>query len=349
MKRKPNDTVLSERESTILNCVVGAYVRSASPVGSRYLAKEFDLGISPATIRNVMNDLEEAGFLCQPHVSAGRIPTDRGYRFYVDSLMAVQKLRRRERKLIDDNLGRYSIDVQQILDAASRVLCQISEQLGVVLEPRFYEGVFQKMELVGVSENRVLAVISIRSGLVKTIMMEIESSVSADQLHATSFLITERLSGLSLREVKETIDARLSDVTVGENSLVRLVLESSDRLFDFDEPGGLHLGGTKNIVSNPEFSQHRDIAKILGLIESKEGLFSAFRRAHASDVTVCIGEENDEELFRGCSIVAVPYSVGSVTGSLGVIGPTRMAYARIIPLVDYVGDSLTRMLCNNWS
>ncbi len=343
------DVVLTERENLILNCVVEAYVPAATPVGSRFLAKKFNLGISPATIRNVMNDLEDMGLLCQPHVSAGRVPTDKGYRFYVDGLMAVQRLRKRDRQIVDANLHRDSVDVCEILGAASQVLSRISAQLGVVLEPRFYQGIFQKMELVSVSENRIMAVISIKSGLVKTILVEIESAFSQEQLHATSFVINERLSGLSLKEVKETIDERLTDVAIGNNRLIRLILQSSDRLFDFESQDGLHLGGAMNIVANPEFSEREDVAWVLGLLEGKERISSMFKLAVDRDVSVSIGEENQENLFRACSVVAVPYTLGSVTGAVGVVGPTRMAYARIIPLVDYVGLSLTKMFCEKWS
>ncbi len=195
-------TALTERENLILNCVVESYVTNAIPVGSRTLAKKYDLGISPATIRNVMNDLEDLGYLSQPHVSAGRIPTDKGYRFYVDSLMLLKSLARRDRNLIEKGLLKVSVDVTDILASASQVLGKISTQLGVVLEPRFYQGVFEKMELVSVSGNRILAVISIKSGLVKTIMMEIKSEVSSEQLHEAYQIINQLLSGLSLWEVK---------------------------------------------------------------------------------------------------------------------------------------------------
>ena len=337
------DTVLKERESLILSCVVEAYVQTAKPVGSRTLCKKFGLNISPATVRNVMNDLEENGFLCQPHVSAGRIPTDKGYRFYVDGLMNLRKLNKRELELINNNLKTYSADIREILDAASRVLGRISSQLGVVLEPRFYEGIFLKMELVSVSDTRIMAVISIESGLVKTIMMEIESGVSRDQLHQTSFLINERLSGLSLKEVKETIDERLRDASDENNSLIRFILQSSDRLFDFDSYNETHLGGTLNIVSNPEFADRGDVARILGLIENKENLLSNFHLDYDSSVAVSIGEENKKGVLQTCSVIVAPYVIGNVVGSLGVVGPTRMQYARIIPLVDYMGLTLTKM------
>ncbi len=344
-----SDRVLTDRENLILNCVVESYVQGATPVGSRNLARNYNLGISPATIRNVMTDLEEMGYLCQPHVSAGRIPTDKGYRFYVDSLMALQKLKKRERQIIWDNLSQFATDVNDILAAASRVLANISSQLSVVLEPRFYQGIFQKLELVSVSDTRVLAVISIESGLVKTIMMEIESAVSRDQLDQTSLMINERLSGLSLKEVKETIDARLHDVSQYDNKLINLILESSDRLFDFKSHEVLHFGGAPNMVANPEFSQKDDVARILDLIESKESILHKFDENGDNKVYVRIGRENKEDVFHNYSIITAQYHIGNVSGGLGVVGPTRMRYAKIIPLVDFVGMTLTRMLSDKLS
>jgi len=343
LNKKP-EGVLSQRESYVLNCIVEAYVCSASPVGSRYLCKKYSMDFGPATIRNIMNDLEEMGFLCQPHVSAGRVPTDLAYRFYVDSLMSTRRLGKRERRVVDDSLGVHSADVKEILLVASQVLGRISAQLGVVLEPSFNRGVFQKMDLVRISPSRLMAVISIKSGLVKTIMMEIESSVPEDMLHQTVFLVNERLSGLSLREVKETIDQRLTDVTVSGNSVIQLILDSTEKLFSFDQKEDVHLGGTSNIVSNPEFAQSEDVARMLGLIENKNSLVNKFVREEDAHLSILIGEENKEDLFRACSVVMAPYSVGNIGGSLGVIGPTRMEYSKIISLVGYVGRALTRHL-----
>lgn len=333
---------LTERESLILNCLVESYVTNAKPVGSRYLAKKYDLGISPATIRNVMNDLEDLGYLGQPHISAGRIPTDKGYRFYVDSLMMIKSLAKRERSLIEENLLRVSVDVADILASASQVLAKISAQLGVVLGPRFYQGVFEKMELVSVSGSRILAVISIKSGLVKTIMMEIETEVSSEQLHEAAQIINERLSGLSLKEVKETIDERLAEVTTRNDRLIRLIVESSDKLFNFENHKELHLGGTHNIVANPEFLDQGYATRILQLLESKQSILHLLSDKQAEEVSISIGGENHEDGFAGFSVITTRYNVGDITGTLGVVGPTRMHYAKIVPLVDFMGKMLTQ-------
>jgi heat-inducible transcriptional repressor len=343
--RKQREIALTDRENLILNCIVESYVHTAKPIGSRFLAKKYQLGISPATIRNVMNDLEEKGFLTQPHVSAGRIPTDKGYRHFVDRIKLVQFLSRNDRRIILDNLRKDNVAVQEIFETASQILGKISSQLGVVLEPRFQQGVFEKMELVPLAEGRVLAVISIKSGLVKTIVMEVEADLSRDQLLGASRLINERLHGLALQKIRETIGERLGSVPDEEHkNLILLIIQSSDRLFNFDDQLDLHLGGAHNIVSNPEFSEQEETARILELIESKDRLLTHFSEIGDEEVAISIGEENNSVLFKNCSIISSRYKFGGIAGTLGVVGPTRLHYPKIISLVEYMGRVLSQQL-----
>jgi heat-inducible transcriptional repressor len=337
-------SALTDREKRILELVVEIYVRTATPVSSKYLAKRFGLGLSPATIRHVLGELEVKGYLSQPHISAGRIPSDKGYRFYVDHLMKVRTLAKKERAAIRAAVAMSSVDVRRILEAASGVLGNISSQLGVVMEPLFFQGIFQKLELVSVSDSRLMVVISIKSGLVKTIMMEVESGLSRHVLAETSTILNERLSGLSVREVKETIDERLRDVRGGDEKLIRYIVKSSNRLFDFSKESDIMLSGALNITSSPEFSDRNYAEKILSLISDKEGLWDCFADAFQEDFSIRIGTENPGVSFDGCSMITASYHVGDVAGRVGVVGPTRMSYKRIVPLVDYMGQLLTNEL-----
>ncbi|MFQ5601811.1 MAG: heat-inducible transcriptional repressor HrcA [bacterium] len=342
--------LLSQRESIILRSVVECYVQNAAPVGSRLLVKKYELGVGPATIRNVMNDLEEMGYLQQPHVSAGRVPTDKGYRFYVDSMMTVPSLAQNERRIILDNLRKVSVDVYDLFETTSQILGKISSQLGVVLEPRFHQGVLQKIELVSIAENKILAVISIKSGFVKTIMLEVDITLSPSQLQKTSWFINERLAGLTLKQIKDTIGVRLTSSAANVNhKLIHLIVKSSHKLFSFDDEKNLHLGGTHNIVSNPEFSDRNETVKLLELIESKRGILHQFNETPEEKLSITIGGENKDGMFKNCSIVSSKYCVGNVSGILGVVGPTRMQYAKIISLVNYMGKVLTRELYSNLS
>lgn len=337
---------LTQREILVFNSIVESFVLKAAPVGSRYLAKKYNLMISPATIRNVMTDLEDRGLICQPHTSAGRIPTDKGYRHYVDSLMKVAKLSSTQKKSILEEIRNVSQDIEEILDESSRVLARISNQLGVVLSPRFYQGILEKIEFVTISEKKLMVVLTIKSGLVKTILIEVESEIPRERLAETASILTERLHGLTLKEVKETLDERLRDPGRGDINLIQLLVESSDRLFSHQNVfSNFHYDGTKNIVVQPEFEDHEKMKKILDLIENKEIIIKMLNeQEYLGGISISIGEENKEELMKNCSLITTTYNVGETIGTIGVIGPTRMQYDNIVALVQFMAETLGYIL-----
>lgn len=336
---------LTERERMILNSVVAQFVAGTVPVGSRALAKKYKMALSPATIRNTMMDLEEMGYVTQPHTSAGRVPTDKGYRFYVDGLASIEELGDRERKQIIDHIREVSQEVEAILESASQMLGRISSQLGVVLSPRFYQGIFQKMEIVQVAETKLLLAITIKGGLVRTIIMEVHRQVSRGRLEETARIINERLHGLTLEEIKNSMDRRLQGLVRGEDSLVQLIVDSADRLFDFDQHRNFHFGGTHNIMAQPEFSDHEKLADILNLLENKEMIVHIFgQEEQAENLSITIGHENRGEVLKHCTVITAAYHLGNISGTLGVLGPTRMQYPKTIALVDFMGKLLTKVL-----
>jgi heat-inducible transcriptional repressor len=336
---------LTERERMVLNSIVENFVDSAVPVGSRMLAKKYKMSISPATIRNTMMDLEDLGYVTHAHTSAGRQPTDKGYRYYVDSLAPIRQLGEKQKREILDHLQEVSQQIEAILDNASQVLARISSQLGVVLSPRFYQGVFEKMEIVQVADTRLLLVITIRGGLVKTIMMEIQRQVSRETIEDTVRIINERLHGLTLEGIKTSIDKRLGGVGGGESALVKLIVESAGTLFDFDRSRNFHFGGTHNIMTQPEFSDHENLSKIINMLEDKEMIIHVFgQEESAESLSISIGHENKDELLKHCTLITATYHIGNITGTLGVLGPTRMQYPKTIALVDYMANVLTTVL-----
>ncbi|RKY80248.1 heat-inducible transcription repressor HrcA [candidate division KSB1 bacterium] len=338
---------LTEREKLVLNLIVHNFVMTVGPVSSRQLCKKYNLGVSPATIRNVMMDLEEKGYITQPHVSAGRVPTDQGYRVYVDSLMKSEKLSRKEKDIIYRDLRKVSRDIDLILQKASQVLGKVSHQLGIVLVPHFYEGIFEKLELVPISDTRTLLVISIRSGLVKTIMLELDFEISRENLETTARIINERLHGLRLKEIKETIDERLRNVSKGSPNLIHYFMRSADEVFNFENWEDFYYGGTSNILQQPEFSDHQRLEALMEVLEDRRTILQVLSRSSKEGkVTVTIGEENKLEKMRSCSVISTVYRVGNMRGVLGVIGPTRMHYAKIVPLVGYMSSMLSEILNN---
>jgi len=339
---------LSERERLILNAIVESFVHNAVPVGSRYLSKKSGMDMSPATIRNVMMDLEERGLVAQPHTSAGRVPTDKGYRFYVDSLMLVETLGEPEKQRILEQLRRVSLGVDTILEAASQVMARVSSQLGVVLSPRFFQGIFEKIELVAIAEKKILMVFSIKSGLVRTIVMEVAAEVSREVLEKTARVLNERLHGLSLNEIKQSLDRRMRHAGDVNPELIERILDSADLLFSEESRRGLHFGGTNNIVAQPEFTDHQQLAKILNLLENREILIHLFEQGDDPEkISITIGDENRDELIKHCSLITASYHIGNISGTLGVLGPTRLRYSKVVALVDYMAKILTEVLDKN--
>jgi heat-inducible transcriptional repressor len=339
---------LNERERHVLNSIVENFVRNAAPVGSRYLAKKGGMDMSPATIRNVMMDLEEMGYVAQPHTSAGRVPTDKGYRFYVDSLMMIEALPEQEKRQILEHLHRVSQSVDTVLESASQVLARVSSQLGVVLSPQFYQGVFDKIELVPIAEKKILMVLSIKSGLVRTIVMEAATEFSREVLEKTAQVINERLHGLSLKEIKQSLDRRMRHAGDANADLIARIVESAGVLFTDDERRSLHFGGTNNIVNQPEFTDHQQLSKVLNLLENREILIHLFAQGDGAEkITITIGDENREELIKHCSLITTSYHIGNISGTLGVLGPTRIRYSKMVALVDFMAKILTNVLEKN--
>lgn len=337
---------LNEREQSILHHVVYNYIQTAIPVGSRYISKHFESSLSPASIRNVMADLEELGFLSHPHTSAGRVPTDLGYRFYIDYLMEMQQLDDEEKVRIHAQLDQTN-DADEMLRETSKILGKISHQLSIVSSPHLSSGVLEKIELVPITSSKLLVIISIRTGIVRTLMMEVGAEVRRDHLDKIGQVLNERLSGLTLREIRDSFVDRLRDKQGEESGLVRLFIESVDQLFtDSKERDKILIGGTKNIIEHPEFVDPKNFRSVIELIENEDIIVHLLEKHDElqKGFVVTIGAENKDETAKEYSFVTATYDVEGVTGRVGIIGPTRMNYSKMIPLVDYVAQTIAKML-----
>ncbi|MCK5739004.1 heat-inducible transcription repressor HrcA, partial [bacterium] len=329
---------LSERESEILESLIKCFTANANPVGSRFLSKKMSTKLSPATIRNVMFDLEEKGLINQPHTSAGRVPTDMGYRVYVNSLMHQRYLTAPEKRAIEARFEFLNPNQNLIMARTSQVLSEISRQLGVVLAPRFEEGVFRRLELVRLSVTRLLVVISIESGLARTVSIELKSVTLEDEIEDTVRKLNERLSGLTLSEIRRSIGKRLDDLTHTDVGLINFFVDSVASLFTMDLTEEVHVDGMHQVVNLPEFSDMARTRQMLDLVENQKQLIMHVLNdsGQADAVSILIGNENDDRLLKELSLVSATYQVGGIAGVLGIIGPTRMQYAKMVALVDYV-------------
>ena len=350
---------LSLRERQVLGIVIQSYVVSATPVGSRTIARNYNLGLSDATIRNVMADLEADGFISQPHTSAGRVPTDKGYRYYVDLLMNVSGIDEEEKQRIDAGFSTRTPELKgsnaEVLGAAAKVLGSISRQLGVVLPPRLSNAVFERLDIVQLASTRIMVVIAIQSLFVKTIVMELTAEISRQKIDDVVNVLNERLSGLTLEEIRSSIGKRLSDCQSREG-LMNSIVGAADTLFDESSIlERLYISGTENIVDQPEFKQPQKVRDIITMIEDKFGIVRLVDNAvlagthlgQERDVSISIGAENRIDNAVDLTIVSSPYYAGKMVGKVGIMGPKRMDYEHAVRVVNYMAGCLSEALTAN--
>lgn len=337
---------LSDREREILRLVVKSFVSTAGPVGSRFLAKTFPIGLSPASIRNTMSDLEDMGYLDHPYTSAGRIPTELGYRTFVDELMESVGLDPSEKQLLKKELENLMGDTQELMRESSRLLGRLSNLLAVVLSPKLSTGVLDRLEVVPLSSSRAMIVLSVRGGLVRTIVVELEFELRRPQLDRVVSMLNERLCGLTLEEIRETYATRLRDLQDDETGIVRLVLNETAQLFsEQPESRRVSFSGTQNIIAQPEFQEPDEIRRVVKLLEDESIVVQLLEdRGGKGENTavVRIGRENSSENADRYSIVTAQYHLGEAMGTIGVIGPMRMDYPRVVALVEGMAALLSQ-------
>lgn len=336
---------LTERERLILRLVVNHFVGTADPVGSRSLQRTYDIGLSPASIRNTMSDLEEQGYLGHPHTSAGRVPTDFGYRAYVDELMDVKPLEMSERKLLFERISLVHAEIEELIYESARIISQMSNLLGVALGPRFANAVFRRLDIVPVTSTRAMFVVTVESGLAKTLVLDVEAEIDGSSLPSVVRLLNERLSGLSFREIRETAAERIRDAEDSDEELVSFVLKSTSVIFsDPPERRRFAYSGTEYLLTQPEFNQTERVRHMIEVLSSGEAVVSTIEDALADGaddpIVIRIGSENPADELVEYSIVTSPYRIGHVTGTIGLIGPTRMQYERVVSLVEGMASAI---------
>ena len=351
-KSDPAGQELSDRERQVLEAVVRTYVDFAEPAGSRTLAKRFQLGVSPATVRNTMSDLETKGYLFHRHASAGRIPTDHAYRFYVNQIMRPQPLTELEQaRLVQEIEMDGSSAVDRLVQRAIRALSLLSQELGVAVAPGLDKAIFERLELIQVSADKILMVMTIRSGFVRTIYVDLPGEVQADALTSVTRVLNERLGGLTLREIRDTLPERLRDAGVVDghqtHELLNIFMQSSSGLFDWSplETGEVQLGQTSVLAAQPEFNSSEQLKGLIELTEQKDLLARVLgNREHQGGLKITIGSENAAEALSDFTLVTAEYRVGHLKGVIGVIGPTRMPYEKVIAIVDYTSTLVNSIL-----
>ena len=339
---------LTDRQREILKTVIHCFIESAVPVASQRLARYYFVDLSPATIRNVLAELEERGYIDHPHTSAGRVPTDLGYRVYVDSLMKMNEPSVPNRRAIQQKVD-AAADTEEILRETAKILAKISQQLVVISSPHLSSGVLEKIELVSISSIRMLVILTMKSRLVKTMTMEVFSEVPREKLENIGRLLNERLSGLTLKKIRDTFASRVQDMKDEETGLIRLFLHSRSRLFDDSrERERLYISGAQNMVDQPEFDGPEQFKNIMEFIDDEDVIVHVLEeyeeKNNSEEVAITIGSENKNEKLRNYSFLVSAYHVGDVSGSIALLGPKRMNYAKTVPLVNYSARTISSAL-----
>lgn len=338
---------LTDREKTILRYIIEDFISTANPIGSRYISKKTNINLSPATIRNVMSDLENLKYLTHPHTSGGRVPTDKGYRFFVNELMDVEPLKSNEKTRIKKQFEESELVGEEIFKETSKIIGKLAKEISVVGQPNFSTGVFEKLELISLSSNKILVVVSIKSGLVRTLIFDIESHVKRDKLDLITNTLNERLAGLTLKEIRGSYKDRTADLRGEDTGIIKIFVDSIDKIFhDENEGMTLYIGGTVEILSQPEFGSAQDYKNIIELTDNKDIVFHVLNNlpTDESGNSISIGEENKEDKLRNFSVVSTTYSVGDVSGKIAVIGPKRMDYSKMISLLNYTSQIITEKI-----
>src|SRR6266567_2603582 len=337
---------LNERERQVLEAVIETYVETAEPAGSRTVSKRFGLSLSPASIRNTMSDLEEKGYLYHPHTSAGRIPTDLAYRVYVNSLMRLPPVTASESHQIREGLGEHNA-VDQILERAAQVLGVLTKELGVAVGPTLDAAVLERLQA---SSDRLLLVLTLKSGVVRSIFVEVPARLAPAAVAQVGVVLNERLAGLTLREIRGTLPERLRDATPdpGSSELLNIFIQEADELFDMPTAGnagvGVVLGSAQLLAGQPEFATKERLQGLMEVTERRDLLREALAQRLGQGLTITIGSEHQDPKLAPFTLVTASYRLGALAGVIGVMGPTRMPYDKIVALVDHTSRLVGELL-----
>ncbi|MBM4340582.1 MAG: heat-inducible transcription repressor HrcA [Deltaproteobacteria bacterium] len=337
---------LTNRMKEVLKIVVEDYTFTAEPVSSMTISRKSGLQLSPATIRNIMSELEEMGFLLQPHTSAGRVPTERGYRFYVDYLLDINELSSREKREIRSRYTVVQSEVKDLFRETCRMLSTSSNCLGVVWAPRLSELILQHIELVKLRNNLTLAILVSTTGIVQNRIVEMDEDLSRSDLEHLSDNLNKLLSGLTLQQVREKLFSQMRMEKHAYDRLYQQTIKLGGKAFSSFDETDVFIEGRTNILSEPEFGNISTMTNLFRAFEEKTILVKLLDKCMAPrGVQISIGSESQVQQMETCSLVTSTYGCeGRIWGALGVIGPRRMNYSRIIPLVDYSARLLSEIL-----
>ncbi len=338
--------LLDDRKLKILQAIIDDYIYSAEPVGSRTIAKKHELGLSSATIRNEMADLEEMGLLEQPYTSAGRVPSDKGYRLYVDQLMKINELTESEIEKIRDDMNIRINELSQLIRNASAVMSRFTKYTSIAVTPHMKQSVLKAVQVVPIEPGKALVIIVTDSNIVRNNLIRIPESVTPDFLIQISNMLNEQLKGFTLEMLKSDIlNEKFEKLTALPYGLIKPLLDGIEDLIKTIDKPEVYLEGATNILNFPEFKEVDKAKEFLNILDEKKLVSDLLinNTNKNNEIIIHIGNENDMEGIKDCSLVTASYSVGNhVIGTIGIIGPTRMEYSKVVSSMNYIRNKINQ-------
>lgn len=336
---------LNRRKQQVLEAVVEDHISTAEPVSSRTIARKYHLGVSSATIRNEMADLEDYGLIEQPHTSAGRIPSQWGYRYYVDRLMQKSRLSGREEMLMKSLFARKAQELAAIIQQTIKIVTQFTDYLVFLSGPQLEHAALHQIRFVPLSPEKSLLIIVAESGWVESKMIDLPAPLSEEELERVEKVFNTYLRGLTFSQIKRTIFLSIYNELTRQRQLIDYALDIIESVFNKESEETLYLGGTRNILKQPEYKDIKQVRRLMDLVEGESILRTILMETQDPGINIRIGRENKYDEVQNCSVVTAVYTLGGNTvGAFGLLGPVRMNYTRAIAVVEYITQTLSDVL-----
>ncbi len=337
---------LDARKLMILKAIIDEYVMSASPVGSRSVSRLDGFNLSSATIRNEMADLEYLGYLEQPHASAGRVPSDKAYRLYVERIMRRAQLSAEEINVIRAHLSMRFDEMEQVVKHTAQALSSVTHYAAMVLPPVLTANRLKHIQLVPLTEGRALVVVVTETGFTRDVIIRVPEDMGADELERLSRLMTNRFAGCRMDRIAERMASEMGEELYGRRSFLNGMVEAVERKLA-PSATSVEFMGASNMLNYPEYADMGKAQNFLAAVEGRDALYTLLRKADSLEFSITIGNENEHEELKDCSVVTATYRVGDTPlGSFGILGPTRMNYGKVLSVLEYMRKSLGEILSN---
>lgn len=336
--------VLTDRQLLIFQVIVDDFIQSAQPVGSRSLSKKDKISFSSATIRNEMSDLEELGFIEKTHTSSGRIPSEKGYRYYVDHLLSPQKLNQQDIHKLKSVFAERIFELEKIVQRSAKILSELTNYTSIVLGPAVKDNKLKRIQIIPLNNQTAIAIIVTDSGHVENRMFQLPETMDSGNLEKLVNILNDRLAGAPIESLNEKIYKEVAILLRQHISNYDYILHSIAETLKIPAHEKLFFGGKSNMLSQPEFHDIEKIKSFMDMIEHEDSIYELIRK-NKSGINIKIGKENNNTAMENCSLISATYSMGAEQlGTIAILGPTRMEYSRVISLLDYISTDLSAVL-----